>query len=1417
MLASKQFIDIQRYEKAQGIGKGSFGEVFKVVEKSSGNIYAAKVSSISINSNSDQKIINLLREINICSVIDHPAILKYIGYSPIDFDYEEYPVILMEYIKNGSLYNIIKLERQANAPKNWDDTKKLIIIYGIASGMQYLHSNNIIHRDLKPSNILVDDFLFPKICDFGLSKMLHTDDSMTIQSSSGIKGTILYLSPEIIKSNNYTKSGDVYAFGIIVYEIMTNQIPYNGFNEVNIIFNVADGLRPKIEVPIPKAYRNLIEKCWSQNPNDRPTFNDIVDELKKNSEFITETVDKDEYIDYVTHIDNCNSSFDKDKKVINIDNYLQENKNIFILDEMESTDDLNDISSAFYSFFGKDNTLPDNLNDKCQKLIVDSENDHQKQFLIGKYFIKGEKDFPLNIEVGIKFIEKSINGENIDALFYMYDVLQKGIPTPQKLDENEKAHFKIATENYMKKLYHSCLKYLEKELSSEYLFNKLDDFLIEPKIKTDEWFGTIKKCVIKYTNQPVLFNMPLKNCPNEIRSLVQKYQALKKNYHPTIQMPIGLYHPKYSNRFCLITPFYENGNLSEFMDKKGNNLGSLGNLLIFGIALGMSNLHKNGVAHFNLNPNNIFIDEKNYPVLTNFGSSKEQIATKMEVLKDCIYFAPEILKNEEYDQSADVYSFGLLTIYILTGKLPFVSTTLDGMINERTNSQIQFDKKIPSYAKLCLNPNPKKRLTFDKILEQLKSKFYSNNKIYKYFQEIDITSQIKPFFRIPRQIIKLPSKRNPWNLETHDPINWREFCSIFHSNDDKKALLIMTIGKYQSGKSTFLRTITGNQAYYSGTGMSSTTIGLFIDGPYTKSELVDHIYDEDFKEHFDEIDITDETQIFFIDTQGIGDVFYKNISVVLDRIYSAFCSISTICISIVDINEESQALQFIIKIMRKAQFISGSFSKMFFLIKGYEEFDSLDDNYFEALSDFQKDFQIKYSNQHTDIFQYYIRDSIIPLLLGNYKFDLDKYVHSSWYALYYTLSQIEKDNLFSKGKVNYLVSGFSSCFFGPIYLMFYTDILSIEETLSESSDIMKRCTSCIYAITNCISNILEISQIPDIVDELTSLLMETFSVFRQFLLPLFLGDFDISYLDFKQYAYELSCDINSFFKSNLEYWKYHMRLESNATKAFFGPISWTPYIPLIGFGIMSGFLIYKIIQRSKRNNIKKSITPSMFPFIWDKNLIQFKKKEFKIEKINGIIKRNDYLIIFYDQNNNDSSLIFRALTGVDVNYKSKNQVSEIFLNVPIKALMKRFTRFGKIHSSSLENANVNFIYLKGCSQENISFLCQTQTRKTIFISSIIENQTLNIRPTNDDCLFYLFYLSLNCYDSDIVNKKLYLQNLKSQKIENIKQSLNLTNGDILVIQSNNYEFDKKGPIAHALIKYGCRFALQDISLIPNNQ
>lgn len=322
--------DLNRLQVLDKIGEGQFGEVYKVKEKATGMIYAAKISinffeGDEIVTNIDE-IRNIVREVNIISNLNHPSIVKFIGFNPKDFQEDPRPVIITEYIPNGSLRDLIESERSKISDIKWNDTQKLIMLYGIASAMSYLHSHKILHRDLKPENILIDENYYPKIADFGLSKIYHQNkESITNESAVNFKGTLLYSSPEVVFECDYSTSADVYSFSIIAYEIMTSESPFGELNAWSLVKKLGKQERPIFDKPIKKSYRSLIEKCWSQDKFSRPTFDEIVHELRSNRDFITDTVDEKEFQNYVDFVDEFDVTFGTEK-VLSIDEYLERKK-----------------------------------------------------------------------------------------------------------------------------------------------------------------------------------------------------------------------------------------------------------------------------------------------------------------------------------------------------------------------------------------------------------------------------------------------------------------------------------------------------------------------------------------------------------------------------------------------------------------------------------------------------------------------------------------------------------------------------------------------------------------------------------------------------------------------------------------------------------------------------------------------------------------------------------------------------------------------------------------------------------------------------------------------------------------------------------------------------------------------------------
>ncbi|KAK8852543.1 hypothetical protein M9Y10_017528 [Tritrichomonas musculus] len=332
-MQNDNILDLDEFDIKNKIGKGGFAVVYTVTKKSTNEIFAAKILQNAIDDISCDQMLSISHEVNIMSKLNHPSILKFYGYSPVNFENQKNPIILTEFAPNGDLKHIIQLERQSMAVSGWDDTKKLIIIYGIASGMSYLHKNDIIHRDLKPENILMDNLLFPKISDFGLSKITQSGNNQTMQSNANVKGTPIYIAPEIWETQKYGKEGDVYSFSLILYEIMTNEVPFKDIFSISQVYVniVVKGKRPDFTFPVPNSYRQLIEKCWSYDPRDRPTFDQIITQLKNDEGFITDSVDREDYRNYIDYIEQYQASFDQDKKILKMKEIESSGKKTFQL------------------------------------------------------------------------------------------------------------------------------------------------------------------------------------------------------------------------------------------------------------------------------------------------------------------------------------------------------------------------------------------------------------------------------------------------------------------------------------------------------------------------------------------------------------------------------------------------------------------------------------------------------------------------------------------------------------------------------------------------------------------------------------------------------------------------------------------------------------------------------------------------------------------------------------------------------------------------------------------------------------------------------------------------------------------------------------------------------------------------------
>ncbi|KAG2387484.1 hypothetical protein C9374_001816 [Naegleria lovaniensis] len=314
------FIPFDELEIISRVGSGAFGNVFKAKWKQA----IVAVKSIDVSSE-DIEEDDFAKEAMLLSTLKHPNIVSFFGISLS----ETKRLLVVEYLDGGSLEALISELRTGK--RKCTVLQKIKYLIDIANGILYLHTlspNAIIHRDLKPANILLSSSGVCKVCDFGQSRMFSKETKNAMTSHIG---TFFYMANEMLSADNnidsrFATAIDVYSFSIVMWELLFEEPPYLSRNfeklffeenfessiyskltSYNILIEVVKGLRPPIpfstqesclrwcEIFLQQQHSlsvvnlsnvvwkltTLIQQCWSSNPQERPSFSDIVNTLSQ--------------------------------------------------------------------------------------------------------------------------------------------------------------------------------------------------------------------------------------------------------------------------------------------------------------------------------------------------------------------------------------------------------------------------------------------------------------------------------------------------------------------------------------------------------------------------------------------------------------------------------------------------------------------------------------------------------------------------------------------------------------------------------------------------------------------------------------------------------------------------------------------------------------------------------------------------------------------------------------------------------------------------------------------------------------------------------------------------------------------------------------------------------------------------------
>jgi len=253
---------VSHYRILEKLGEGGMGVVYKAEDARLKRFVAIKFLPRHIASQEEERE-RFMLEAQAAAALNHPNITTI--HAIEEFGDELF--IVLEFIEGKTLRDLVRSSRQEGKPVAMDDATHYAM--QIAEGLQAAHEKGIIHRDIKTANIMITDKAQAKIMDFGLAKM---GQGSLLTKAGQTVGTIAYMSPEQARGDELDCRTDIWSFGVVLYEMLTGQLPFKGYYEQAIVYSIlheAPELIAKLNPQTPEYIVSLVEKALQKNPAGR--------------------------------------------------------------------------------------------------------------------------------------------------------------------------------------------------------------------------------------------------------------------------------------------------------------------------------------------------------------------------------------------------------------------------------------------------------------------------------------------------------------------------------------------------------------------------------------------------------------------------------------------------------------------------------------------------------------------------------------------------------------------------------------------------------------------------------------------------------------------------------------------------------------------------------------------------------------------------------------------------------------------------------------------------------------------------------------------------------------------------------------------------------------------------------------------